>query len=345
MHDSLSRKEEQNKVLKANHVSSVALGHRTEDSEMAWLAVDIILYIGLSVLVAWIVRKALTSGTLSHFPGPPALPFLGNVLQFDLKKPRLTLLAWSKRYGRAYRVRSTVGDLLVVSGLDEAYEVLIRNGKVFSGRPTSFRSDYVTRGNSLLFKPPDAKWKSLRKLSHRYLKQFGTGMSHLEGILVEASKYMLDEFQSKKGTPIDTMETLKSAALSSITVLLMGKALTPEHALHKMLLKYERDLIYYLGDTTLPLVMLDMYPFMFHLPLRDYKGLKEFVKFQDMCWQRIKEMQTDIKEDSLTKLLLENVTHKMAGDDAGLTEAEAGMTCLTLISAGVITTSLQCTFF
>ena len=92
-----------------------------------------------------------------------------------------------------------------------------------------------------------------------------------------------------------------------------------------MLLKYERDFIYYLGDTTLPLVMLDMFPFMFHLPLRDYKGLKEFVKFQDICWQRIKEMQSDIKEGSLTKLLLENATHKTAGIDAELTEAEAGI--------------------
>ncbi len=59
---------------------------------MAWLAVNTILYIGLSVLMAWIVRKALASDTRSHFPGPSALPFLGNVLQFDLKKPRLTLL-------------------------------------------------------------------------------------------------------------------------------------------------------------------------------------------------------------------------------------------------------------
>ncbi len=100
----------------------------------------------------------------------------------------------------------------------------------------------------MLFKQPDARWKALRKLSHRYLKQFGTGMSQLEGILVEASTYMLEEFEeSKKGTPINTMETLKSAALSSIKVLLMGKTLTPEHALHKMLLKYERG---YLGDTT-----------------------------------------------------------------------------------------------
>ena len=86
--------------------------------------------------------------------------------------------------------------------------------------------------------------------------------------------------------------------------------------------------------------MLDMFPFMFHLPLPDYKALKEFVKFQDMCWQQITEMQSDIKEGSLTKLLLENATHKTAGINAELTEAEAGMTCLTLIFAGVITTSV-----
>ncbi len=306
---------------------------------MAWLSLDVVYYIGISILLAWIIKQVLSGGMLSHFPGPPAWPIVGNTLQFDYKKPRLTLLDWSRRYGGVYRVRSNMGDLICVSDLEVVHDILVRNGKAFSGRPTSFRWNYVARGNSLLTMPPNAKWKAIRKLSHRYIKQFGTGMSHLEDILVDASKYMLREFESKKGEHINSMEILKHTALSSITVLLLGKALTPEHPLHGMLLKYERGFTYYLAVGSVPLVLLDVLPVLFYLPLRDYKGLREFVKLQNNCWKAIKELQTETKEESLTKLLLENVTHD-AADSEGITEDAAAMTCMTLIFAGVITTSV-----
>ncbi len=308
---------------------------------MAWISISsgIVSWIGISILFLWIIKKVMSGGKLSHFPGPPALPLVGNILQVDYKRPRLTFLEWAKRYGVVYRVRHNMGDLLIVSDQEVAYDILVQNGKVFTARPTFFRLQYITQGNSLLFMTPGARWKAIRKLSHRHIKQFGTGMSHLEDVLLDASKYMLREFESKKGEPVNSMEILKHTALSSITVLLLGKFLTPEHPLHRMLLKYERGFTYYLATTSVPLALLDMIPFLFILPLRDYKGLREFLKLQDRCWEAIKQMQTETKEESLVKLLLDNVSHDVA-DGERITENAAAVTSLSLIFAGVITTSV-----
>jgi hypothetical protein len=41
-------------------------------------------------------------------PGPRRLPFLGNALQLDTKRPWLTYTAWGKIYGRWTKLSSSI---------------------------------------------------------------------------------------------------------------------------------------------------------------------------------------------------------------------------------------------
>ncbi len=314
---------------------------------MEWDFLSCLLLCGsllCAIVLLW--KWQLLSTPLRAFPGPPAVPIFGNILQHDWEKPRLTYLKWTKQYGPVYRIRVHIGDILVVSDIEVAYEVLVRNGHLYSDRTGKcFRLNYITGRDTVLFQAPNRRWKlAARKLSHNYLKQFGTGLSRLESILMGASEYMITEFESAQGDATDVMSTLKNAALGSISVLLLGEWQHPSQPLHGMLLKYDEGFVHYLGVESMSLLLLDIFPSLLNFPLKEYRGLRQFMRLQDQCWESIKMMHSEGRRDSLTQVLLEHVQPVSDGCETGaedrISEKEAQATCLSLIFAGVRTTSL-----
>ena len=275
------------------------------------------------------------ANALGHFPGPIDWPIVGNVLQLDMDRARLTMFEWRKKYGPVYKIWLPFGEIVMVSDYDSIHQVLVSRGNVFGDRTkASFRVKYITHKDTVLFRDSDVVWKMLRKLSHGYLKQFGSGMSRLETILSQAAVYIVKEFESRQGAPSETLQTLKEAALSSISVLLLGQAPKPDDEIFVMLMKYEKDFVHYLGIDSFPLIILDIFPFLINVPCSKFAEVKDFVRYQDQCWEKIKEMQRYSTHESLTKVLLDNV------GEGGLTERQAALTSLSLIFAGVLTTSV-----
>ncbi len=107
--------------------------------------------------------------------------------------------------------------------------------------------------------------------------------------------------------------------------------------------KYEEAAVRCMSPVHLDMVMLDRFPWLIHFPLSSSNELKAFVKLQDDVWNIIKEDQAQSDYDSLTKLLLKYVSEDTSGlaDDRkiGLTDAEAGQACLSMILGGIILTS------
>ena len=48
-------------------------------------------------------------------PGPIGLPFLGNVLQFDINNPLKGLSKWKKQFGDIFTIKLLGQDIVVVS--------------------------------------------------------------------------------------------------------------------------------------------------------------------------------------------------------------------------------------
>ncbi len=295
-------------------------------------------YLCLAGLLLWILWRYISRDRLGFLPGPKGIPVFGNTFQIDSIKSRLNFHQWAKQYGGVYRLKLPIGDIVVVSDYKYIRECLVNKGGEFAGRVVFYRGRYLEMNDSVLVMEPNERWRHIRKLSHRYMKQFGDGISRLEEILLQNADYMMEELESRVGQPMDTLDILKMTALRSITVLLLGRTLEEEDLLLSMLLKYEKDMMY-LTEMSPEVLLMDFFPWLVHMPLTVSRKMRKFKQFQAECWARIKEMQARDSGESLTSLFLEAMGDQEANMSGKISEAEAKMSSLILILAGVSTTA------
>ncbi len=303
-----------------------------------------IAYFTLGVVLLWIFKRTLVRDRLGHLPGPNGLPVFGSIFDIDKGRLRISLHKWARQYGGVYRVRLAIDDVIVVSRFQYIHHVLVSSGKAFAGRKSPFRQRYIDGHQSVSFmQPTDPSWSLVRKLSHRYLKQFGEGRSRLETVLSASAQYLLRQFDSCVGQPVDVMQIIKITSLTSISVLLLGRALDDDDPLLGMLLKYEEDFWNAVG-TSPGSMILEIFPFLIHLPIPASRHLNNFNRLQDQCWERIKAMQSKAKEESLTQVLLECVSKEKTPDSGdkdwpAVTGRQAAITSIHMIIAGTATTA------
>ena len=320
---------------------------------MEWPTTVYVIYFLAFLLILWISKRYFKEDQLRHLPGPKGLPLLGSLLDIENRKVRVTLQKWAQQYGGVYRVRLAFGDVIVLSEYKYIHHVLVSDGHAFAGIINPFRVQFLNGDRSVGgLQPTDPSWGHIRKASQRYLKQFGSGMSRLEDILSHNVDYMLQQFHSAVGQPVNVMETVKSTSLRSISVLLLGRSLDDNDPLMEEFLSYERRAFEDAGGTELSSLLIDVFPFLIHFPIPPSRRLKNLKAFQQELWVKIKAMQSDAQQESLTKVFLDIVPDTngekdvTCTDSPTITELEAAMSVLSLILAGTGTTSrvLYCIF-
>jgi cytochrome P450 len=68
-------------------------------------------------------------------PGPPTIPFIGNLHQIPLKKPFLKFEEWRHQYGDIIGLKMGPKNLVVLSNPAHVRELFQRRGALYSGRP------------------------------------------------------------------------------------------------------------------------------------------------------------------------------------------------------------------
>ncbi len=277
----------------------------------------------------------------SRIPGPRRLPIFGNALQIDRSKMHLNLHAWANTYGGIYSLGLPMGETIVVSDYKLIRKILVEDGARFAGRLGVAMDKNIELGSSVLGLQPGETWRHIRKLSHRYMKQFGDGLSRMEEILLGNADHMVGEFDENIGQPIDSLDIIKGTALRSISALLLGRSLESSEPLLDMMLKYESDFLR-ITEITASQVLLDLFPWLINAPVKAFEDIRNFKKFQEQCWQEVKKMQSEAQAESLTQVLMKDANKEsQIGSKAPpiLEELHAKMSSLVLIIAGVATTS------
>ncbi|NXI98447.1 CP2K1 protein, partial [Psophia crepitans] len=155
-------------------------------------------------------------------PGPRALPIIGNLHLFDLKRPYRTYLQLSKIYGPVFSVQMGLRKIVVIAGYETVKEALVNQADAFAERPKIPIFEDLTGGNGIVFAHGE-NWKVMRRFTLTTLRDFGMGKRAIEDRIVEEYGYLADIIASQEGKPFDASKIINAAVANIIVSILLGK--------------------------------------------------------------------------------------------------------------------------
>ncbi|KAM9382234.1 cytochrome P450 2K1-like [Phaethornis superciliosus] len=155
-------------------------------------------------------------------PGPRALPLIGNLHLFDLKRPYRTYLKLSKIYGPVFSVQMGLRKVVVISGYETLKEALVNQADAFAERPKIPVFEDLTKGNGIVFAHGE-NWKVMRRFTLTALRDLGMGKRAIEDRIVEEDGYLADTIASQEGKPFDASKIINAAVANIIVSILLGK--------------------------------------------------------------------------------------------------------------------------
>ncbi len=299
------------------------------------------LFLALVVLCVAVFFLKFKKKSLKHIPGPDVGSLLlGHAPLVDFEALHRNLADWSRKYGPVYKLRLVHKQMVVVSGQEALHEMLVKKGIEAGGRPDSFRFKYITENTGIILNSPDAKWKALRKITQKHLKQFGDGMARLEQLIASVGDDMLEDFRETGGAPCDPRQTLLNTVMKSISFLLTGQRAADDDPLLDMFKTLERIQGYITLDRPV-MVLYDSFPWLRFLRLKSWQPVEELAATMRGTWDMIKQAAAvDPENDCLANVMLSKVSSDDADSrDNSIHEVDAGMTCVGLVSAGISTTT------
>ncbi|OCL13013.1 cytochrome P450 [Glonium stellatum] len=120
----------------------------------------------LVLVIGFISYYALASRRPRNYPpGPPTLPFLGNLHLFPKTKGFLKFHEWGRKYGSIIGLKLGPQNVVILNDYKHVQELFDKKGSIYSDRPPShIANDVIYRNKThILFLPYGEDWRVLRK--------------------------------------------------------------------------------------------------------------------------------------------------------------------------------------
>ncbi|KAK2855890.1 hypothetical protein Q5P01_004625 [Channa striata] len=185
-------------------------------------SVSLLGTLGVLLLVYFISSTSFSSkGEGKEPPGPRPLPVLGNLLQLDLKRPFITLLKLSKKYGSVFTVYFGTKKVVVLAGYKTVKEALINHANEFGERHPFAISYEEKQDYGVLWSNGDS-WRDMRRFALTNLRDFGMGKKACEDKIVEECGYLVEVFKGFNGEPFDTTQSVNYSVSNIICSIVYG---------------------------------------------------------------------------------------------------------------------------
>ena len=156
-------------------------------------------------------------------PGPRyTLPFVGD----------LPLLMGGDVLGIFRKLRQEHGDVFslyfgkelttVLNSYKVIHEAKVVNGKVFSGRPSSFSND-ATGGKNGIVLSDESLWSNQRRFLNECLQHFGFGKTSFETNILKEVNSFIKNLKAQRGRPINFQKYIHTSVANVVTSIVCGK--------------------------------------------------------------------------------------------------------------------------
>ncbi|XP_069766754.1 cytochrome P450 2D15-like isoform X2 [Narcine bancroftii] len=275
-------------------------------------------------------------------PGPRGFPFVGNLLQVDLRNPHLSFGKLWKKYGNVVSLDFGWTNMVVLSGYNTLKEALVKKSEDFADRPDLpvFQNVLERFGSGIVFAKYGQWWREQRKFSLTMLRRFGMGKKSLELQIVEEAECLMKMFEEEKGLPFDPRFLINSAVSNIICLIVFGYRFEYQDEKSVELLHTIKESFQLEGGFWGQL--LNVLPFISHFPGPHHKIFKNQIKIVHFLQEVVAEHKVSLNEheprDFIDAFLAEQKKRK---DDPTTSFLESGIinTVLDLFSAGTETSS------
>ncbi|KAK6755820.1 hypothetical protein RB195_014295 [Necator americanus] len=185
----------------------------------------LLLIIAVLVVVVSYYRWQLDYWKRRGIPGPPGIPFLGNLYSLtDRSRPvGLVVKEWTKVYGKVYGIQEGLRRTLVVSDVEIIRELFMTKFECFYGRKNHvLAGDVENDARVHLFESQGMRWKRLRAIAS---PAFSSGALKKIRPTVEDSVLALIELFDKRADQraFDILTFYKQFAMDVISRIAMGQ--------------------------------------------------------------------------------------------------------------------------
>ncbi|XP_046585091.1 cytochrome P450 2J6-like [Haliotis rubra] len=154
-------------------------------------------------------------------PGPPLLPFVGNVLSMG-SDPRITLKKLRQQYGDIFSVYIFNTPVIVLNGYNVLRDAIVKNADNFSDRPHSLLNDFIAQGKGITGTSGEL-WREQRRFALNTFREFGAGRNTMEDKIHEEISQFIEAFETERGQGFDCTHLVHNAVSNVICSIIFGK--------------------------------------------------------------------------------------------------------------------------
>ncbi|KAJ7312031.1 hypothetical protein JRQ81_006362 [Phrynocephalus forsythii] len=214
-------------------------------------------------------------------PGPPTLPFLGNIYKLGSQDPLKLFQKLRKQYGPVSSLYIGGTPMVLIQDLSIAKEVLVMKGTEFAGRPDNPLLDLISKKKGIALAPYGQAWKEQRRFTLMVLRNFGLGKKSMEERILTEVMHLIQAFKENMSTPFDPFHFMDCAMTNIISSIVFGKRYEyDDDALRNVLSYVHQNLKLLSGPWAL---VYNEFPMLRSLPLPHQNILKNIQKIFAFC--------------------------------------------------------------
>ena len=276
-------------------------------------------------------------------PGPSfTLPIIGDLLLFFGVNIRNTFSQLQQKHGNVFSFYLGKDLTVVINGYDLIHKAAVKNGNVFSDRPSDLLNNFIAKGKGVIMSK-GRFWKEQRKFTHTSLQEFGFGKTSIEEQIIKEVECFVKVLKEQDGKPYDFKECIHASVFNVLCSMLIAKRFEYDDKVYQHML--------HMLDENMKIAMpvsvaLSCLPFLQYLPgdplkvskmLSNMHEMKSF--FNDFYEQHNKTIDLNNPRDFMDIYISEIIKEAASSSSSDYNVEQLLFILIDLFAAGAETTA------